>query len=240
MTLEKLRTDSVLNARAGGGVGGGGGGGGGVGGGEHPPTSSSAVDVENEDGGILRERLLSMLEERDVDNGVRLLAALPDGEMAAVLGAIEWWDERKRASSRVGVGLLVNCIREGGKPGFQSQASRSDRKLPVTPRLLTAVRGRCLSPDGCRRSEVHDMFEEAAGRRGVTADELVSQAMGPRWDLTPPHPGLIYSMPGQARRYNDMLGERLRPDATVVRGEGEPVLGWASRFWRIETSGGSK
>jgi hypothetical protein len=183
-----------------------------------------ALDPKNnEHENVLLAAAIDALEERGISNPKSFLEfADPDG----ILGACRWFDDQK---GRVGTGLLVLELRGGGKPGYGT------KPLPITLRLLNAVRSRCLSIDGCERDEIQDMFEDAASRRGVTVDELIDRAMHrPSWSVTPPHPAMIYS-DGQQRRYNDMLGERLRPDATVVRADGESLLGWASRFWRTES-----
>lgn len=194
------------------------------------PSSSSAVDAG------LRDRLLTMLEQRDVDNARRLLGDVHEDDLLGVLGAIDWYDERRRGGgTRIGPGLLVSCIREGGKPGYESNRGGS-LTLSVTPALLASVRRRCLSPDGCRRTEIFDQLADAAAKRGLSVDALVDQAMGPRWQVTPPHPALIRSDEGWRRRYNQWLvdPERARPDSRVEWVPGESVLSWSMRYWRWE------
>lgn len=174
--------------------------------------------------------VLVALRDRDIDKPETLLSlASPD----AILGACRWYDERQAKGSRVTPGLLVNCIREGGKPGYDGNRSQAKPTLTVTPKLLNAVRGRCLSPDGCRRVEVLDMFGDAAGHRGLDADALIDQAVGPRWQLTPPHPALLLEDGKLTDRYSHWVGGgRDKPDPTVIREPGESLLAYSSRFWR--------
>lgn len=178
-------------------------------------------------GGV--ENLVQLLRDRDV-NRPELLTQLaaPD----AILGAVRWYDEQRKRSD-IGAGVLVNCIREGGKPGYDGNRSQAKPIPTVTPKLLNAVRGRCLSPDGCRRVEVLDMFGDAAGHRGLDADALIDQAVGPRWQLTPPHPALLLEDGKLTGRYSHWVGgERDKPDPTVIREPGESLLAYSSRFWR--------
>lgn len=176
-----------------------------------------------------RERVLRMLEERGVDKAGSLLP-YDDDDVSAVEGAIQWWDERRKRSN-VGSGLLVSCIREGGKPGYGQ--ARSEASLPVTEKLLRSIRNQCLSPDGVRREEMLSLYEEPASRRGLTADELIDQAMGSVWQFTPPHPALIKE-PGWLARYQTVIGEPLRPDVSAARHPGEDALVFCARFWRWE------
>lgn len=165
------------------------------------------------------------LRARHVSNPESFLsAATPD----AIMGACRWYDEQK---GRVGTGILVMELRAGGKPGYGEAAPAMD--LPVTQKLLASIRGRCLSSDGAWRGEVQDTYEMVAKKRGLTVDALLDQAIGPHWQVTPPHPAVQYGVEGQPQRYNRWLMDKpQRPDLSVSRQDGESVFDWACRFWR--------
>lgn len=178
--------------------------------------------------------MIRALRERGVTNVSSLVSVAADAdELDGIEGAIRWYDERRKTQP-ASTGLLVTVIRDGGKPGYGLTSTLYETPKPVSPRLLQAVRGRCLSPDGCLWDDAAVMFNDVAHRRGLTVEALIAQAMGPRWRGTPPHPAtLLHQSPElRAARQQQWINEPPRPDTNAVREPGEDADAFCARYWQ--------
>jgi hypothetical protein len=188
----------------------------------------------------------TMLTERGVDRVDDLLGEIDD--LAAVLGAIKWWDGIPR--ERAGTGLLVSKIRDGGLPGYQRPHERSgpEGELLITPEQLKRMKTICLSPDGFSLFEAEEMFRKRAERANTDLRGLIASAIGERWRGTPTHPALIgphdeepafLSLDDRARicrtRYSlwvrGVAVEKGPPNTNAQRADGESDYDYARRFW---------
>jgi hypothetical protein len=71
--------------------------------------------------------------------------------------------------------------------------------------MLTSVRAGCRTPNGIERDEARGMYAARAKRLGISADALITLAMGGDWQVTPPHPAYDLDNPNRAADYEALL-----------------------------------
>ncbi len=182
-----------------------------------------------------RERIAEMLRERGVDGVVSIAGGITD--IDAAYGAIKWWDDLPHSGLRaVSTGLLVNALRDGGKPGYKRPHERTEVEGSVgwTDGLRTTFRGIGLSPDGFTRDEMRAMKANVAASLNTPVDSLIDDALDPNWMETPRHPAK------HLREYSDVRyaawvggwGRDVKIDAAEGwRRKGETDWDFACRFW---------